>query len=504
MQPWVDKKKPPVGSAFSGAFAKLGRKELMSLSNMTIGQRIAELRKQNGLSQEALGEALGVTRQSISKWESDAALPEIEKLVAMSRLFQISVGALLGVEETPGAEEAPAKGQGEDELSEAQLRMIEEIVARYTEALRAEYAKTRPKDNAGGEQPKGKPSQNPKHKKRVILACAFAVGLLAAMVLNLFSRLEQMDNNYRNLSYAINNVSDDVNRQINGIAYQVESILNEQNALAADSDVSVISVNAKEQTVTLRASVVPKTYEEGMQVEFLAEVDAANAGSEGGVMRARGELQEDARFCAELTCPLTNEGITVSAVFLRGDVRETQVLDMVDYIYNATMPQLNISSFGEWKEAKAGEPFALLDVDATVNYWAGEDVYPVVPEKPYFTRIRVGLFVNRSLVVWAEPREGSFQPTPTTGMSAHAWESVEMMPTVQEGHAWYAFPEGYTVTFEEGDAVCIAAVAEDQFGNEYLFRDATLMLASSAGDDGWVQDESSIKEGVGSTEGWVY
>ena len=79
-----------------------------------------------------------------------------------------------------------------------------------------------------------------------------------------------------------------------------------------------------------------------------------------------------------------------------------------------------------------------------------------------------------------------------------------MMPTVQEGHAWYAFPEGYTVTFEEGDAVCIAAVAEDQFGNEYLFRDATLMLASSAGDDGWVQDESSIKEGVGGTEGWVY
>ena len=241
-----------------------------------------------------------------------------------------------------------------------------------------------------------------------------------------------------------------------------------------------------------------------MQVEFLAEVDAANADSEGGVMRAQGELQEDARFCADITCPLTNEGITVSAVFLRGDVRETQVLDMVDYIYNATMPQLNISSFGEWKEAKAGEPFALLDVDATVNYWAGEDVYPVIPEKPYFTRIRVGLFVNRSLVVWAEPREGSFQPTPTTGMSEHAWESVEMMPTVQEGHAWYAFPEGYTVTFEEGDAVCIATVAEDQFGNEYLFRDATLMLASSAGDDGWVQDESSIKEGVGSTEGWVY
>lgn len=67
---------------------------------MTIGQRIAQNRKNLGLSQEALGERLGVSRQSIYKWESDAALPEVEKLIALSRLFGISVGALLGVEET--------------------------------------------------------------------------------------------------------------------------------------------------------------------------------------------------------------------------------------------------------------------------------------------------------------------------------------------------------------------------------------------------------------------
>ena len=98
---------------------------------MTIGQRIAELRRQNNLSQEALGEALGVTRQSISKWESDGALPEIEKLVAMSRLFGVSVGALLGVEEeTPAEGTEPGKTRQESELSEAQLRMVEEIAAR--------------------------------------------------------------------------------------------------------------------------------------------------------------------------------------------------------------------------------------------------------------------------------------------------------------------------------------------------------------------------------------
>ena len=54
---------------------------------MTIGQRIAQKRKECSLSQEALGERLGVSRQSIYKWESDTALPEIEKLVALAKLF---------------------------------------------------------------------------------------------------------------------------------------------------------------------------------------------------------------------------------------------------------------------------------------------------------------------------------------------------------------------------------------------------------------------------------
>ena len=66
---------------------------------MTTGQRVAQKRKELGLSQEALGEKLGVSRQSIYKWESDSALPEVEKLVVLSRLFGVSVGWLLGVEE---------------------------------------------------------------------------------------------------------------------------------------------------------------------------------------------------------------------------------------------------------------------------------------------------------------------------------------------------------------------------------------------------------------------
>lgn len=79
------------------------------MADTTIGQRIAGERKKLGLSQEALGEKMGVSRQAISKWEADAAVPEIDKLIALSRLFSVSLNWLLGVEEEclPPAQSTP-------------------------------------------------------------------------------------------------------------------------------------------------------------------------------------------------------------------------------------------------------------------------------------------------------------------------------------------------------------------------------------------------------------
>lgn len=74
---------------------------------MTLGQRIQELRKGLGLSQEDLGERMGVSRQAISKWEGDQTIPELDKLIALSKLFGLTVGQLLGVEQPASA--APPK-----------------------------------------------------------------------------------------------------------------------------------------------------------------------------------------------------------------------------------------------------------------------------------------------------------------------------------------------------------------------------------------------------------
>lgn len=63
---------------------------------MTFQEQLITLRKQKGLSQEQLGERLGVTRQTISKWELGITTPEMDKLIELSDLFQISIDELVG------------------------------------------------------------------------------------------------------------------------------------------------------------------------------------------------------------------------------------------------------------------------------------------------------------------------------------------------------------------------------------------------------------------------
>ena len=121
--------RPQVGGVVS-AFSDMMEAE--EVPAMTVGQRIAQKRKELGLSQEALGEQLGVSRQSIYKWESDTVLPEVEKLIALSRMFSVSVGWLLGEEDAETGEEGPAP-----ELTDTQLAMVKEIVDQYLTAREA-------------------------------------------------------------------------------------------------------------------------------------------------------------------------------------------------------------------------------------------------------------------------------------------------------------------------------------------------------------------------------
>ena len=69
---------------------------------MNISDRIQSLRKAKGITQEQLADAVGVSRQAVSKWESEQSVPDLERVVAMAEYFDVTTDYLLrGIEPAP-------------------------------------------------------------------------------------------------------------------------------------------------------------------------------------------------------------------------------------------------------------------------------------------------------------------------------------------------------------------------------------------------------------------
>ena len=199
---------------------------------MTLGERIQALRKDAGLSQEELGEKLGVARQSVSKWESDTTIPELDKLIAMSRLFHISVGALLGIEES---------GEAGRELTDRELAALEEIARRLGE----------------NQAPRSEPAEEPP-KKKGRRGAVVAVTLIAAgIILMLMSRISSLENQLGNLQYNVSNMQNTVSREIGSISSQVRDILEEQNSVTAGKNYEVADMDLLNGTVTFALTATP-------------------------------------------------------------------------------------------------------------------------------------------------------------------------------------------------------------------------------------------------------
>ena len=394
---------------------------------MTIGQRIASKRKELGLSQEALGEQLNVSRQSIYKWESDTALPEIDKLIGLSRLFRVSVGWLLGVEEGAPEEAVQPPQEPRGELSDAQLKMVKEIVGQYLAA-----------------QPKPKPRRK---WPWVLLGFAVLIGGFS-----LINRLDQIEQQYQRVQMTVSNVESSVNSQINGISSRVEEILKSQNALTAEYGTEISAANLEKNQIRFSVYAVPKTYVEGMEVKFSADNHT------GGINNAPGEEGFNQKFSATLATDLT-DNITVSATFIYPDgTHETQVLDTYEHLYSNSMPYANVhSSDLMFADAPDGH-LVLPALSATVLVEPG--LKEIGNEPATVTDVQVGLFVNKKLLMWAAPAENTSPDR-----------------VVLEGSLLFQFP-ALDLRMDADTELYVAAVLTDQFGRKTIGHDVVYVLDS--------------------------
>ena len=412
---------------------------------MTTGQRIAQKRKEAGLSQETLGAELGVSRQSIYKWESDTALPEIDKLVALSRRFGVTVGWLLGVEEAPETASAPDSG----ELTDAQLKMVEEITARYIAAL---------------------PAPKPRKKWPYVLA--------ALMVLYAAHRAYQsIDRQFDGVYSRIGQMDSSMSNQVYSISGQVEEILKQQNSLTVDYGIELVSADLVKNSVTFSVYAVPKTYVEGMRVEF--SVDNGHSSNSKTVLSEPDQNGQPVseKFSAELTCELTDD-ISITAVFVMPDgTRQTQPLQTYSGLYSGSLPDVaslvdaDLQGRAQIENGKLTLPDA-MEYALTLNTKLDNILIP----RAEAVSIRVGLFKNQRLVAWAEPISADEQ-TSYQGFDNATFYRLEPL----------SFP------FAAGDILESAAVLTDEYGREVICPDyfpltldsdgQTLVFPGSTGSD---------------------
>lgn len=131
---------------------------------MILAEKIIKLRKQNGWSQEDLASRLNVSRQSISKWESMASIPDLDKIVKLSRIFGVSTDYLLM-----------------DEMEEEPSFAMEEVIA--------DGAKEKAARNVSMEEAAG--FMNQVEKSSLWIAFGVAVCILSPVCLIILSGMQE-------------------------------------------------------------------------------------------------------------------------------------------------------------------------------------------------------------------------------------------------------------------------------------------------------------------------
>lgn len=286
----------------------------------TLGRRIQEGRRAAELSQEAMGERLGVSRQAVSKWEADAAIPELENLIAMSRIFGVTVGCLLGVEEA-------AEPDRED-----QTQAPEPDWSRM-EALAAEYSRER------------RERERKWTKRLAALGGAAGVCLLALVLVVAFhihSAQQQLDSLQTQLD------------SLRGQSTVVVQPSGEKGELAS-SQVSITGFDLETETMTLALSAVPAEKRTDTTAVFSAKL------ADGTELTQ--EAESGTAFTAQdWTVPMS-ESVELSVILTSGDQVRTVPLESLSAGREDFLPQVYGDWLGSWS---LGAPVKLSDLSLQI------------------------------------------------------------------------------------------------------------------------------------------
>lgn len=384
---------------------------------MTLGQRIQELRKQRGMSQEALGDALGVSRQAVSKWEGDNGIPELDTLIAMSRLFEVTVGQLLGVEE-PDEQKSEAANDS-DENKEDQ---VETVLRRYVE-------QTNKKDERPWISRWGWAVS-----AAIILTTAFIV--MFAQLGSLRSTVRLLRSDLSNLQVNVSNSQSNLSGQIRNTIYDV--LAEEANPLST-FDWDIVDFDLDDQTATLCLNATMKEYAAGSKMQFCAAWQKVDD-TEG---QTTGNWVDGPNFQSEITLPLNhNTAISIRVEDADGNIKE--------YVIPTPIHELHPDNFHLFAR-NLTTPFAITTkgFGITTETARAEQAYVIIESVfPDF--------------FWPEKAELTAYVNDVEVMS----EIMTIVPSDREKQVFNASIKDtyYDLTLKDGDTLEVVLVVTDNLG----------------------------------------
>ncbi len=289
---------------------------------MEISEKIFELRKSAGYSQEKLAELLHVSRQAVSKWESGAALPTLDNLIELSKLFQVPLDALTGT-----AQEKPTDTAQEKDTDKE----------KETTGVAAQQAQT---DREIG-----------RARRQRNVSFVLAGVLMSALVISIWSnaaRFAELTTQMAMLSGRVAAVESRSYSQMESVQQPAPG-WQAENSLIADFSYEVEQYDQKAGLLSLSVSATPKVYVEGMTAQFSATGKGMDAIETEGVPGA------GKAFTCNITIPPVEE-LRLSIAFAQDGETHTQLLDTITGLEKF---QMQVDSIFNGSVQRAGDYITL-------------------------------------------------------------------------------------------------------------------------------------------------
>lgn len=279
---------------------------------MELYEKLYELRRASGMSQEELAEKLGVSRQAVSKWESGATQPELPKLIELSKIYQVSVDALLSLEHAKEQQDrSPA----------------------------AEGASRDTTEDASAAKPDFR-TFCVQHKK-IVGGAAVALAALIAVGAHYNNRINTLSMQVNDLRSQLYSVQSNLSNQIDGISNNVSDILTRESSLISQYNYEITNVDLKKQECTIAFSLLPKTISEGTTV-IIGVTDHGNSSPLDSYRPGySADLTQDGfgYLHGSVTVPLSDE-LGVGVNFKHDGETQSEELDTIYDLKSRYQPQL--------------------------------------------------------------------------------------------------------------------------------------------------------------------